>query len=296
MITVSATAQPTPVSSFRRLIANHPLISFFALAFAGSWLAELPVLLGQDGFGVLAIKPEMDPLFILMPFLGPTLAAFLVTAFIDGKAGVRHLLRRYIQWREGVRWYLLALFGPPIVLFIGAVLFFGATPMIGLLAHPSLLASSYLAIVPLVLVIGGPLGEEPGWRGFALPRLQQRFRPLTATLILGLLHGIWHVPLFFVVGGHAPFTFVGFAAFILTLIVNAIIWTWVFNNVRQSLLIMFLLHAAVNASGGFISQLIPSSPYLDWLPIIALGLCALLVIIGTHARLGYNTPTPVARE
>jgi hypothetical protein len=86
-----------------------------------------------------------------------------------------------------------------------------------------------------------------------------------------------------------PFTLIAFIQFVVPLIMNAIIWTWAFNQTRASLLIMVLLHAAMNASGGLISPLLPASPMLDWLPSLAYGVVALLIIVATHGRLGYQS-------
>jgi membrane protease YdiL (CAAX protease family) len=292
MTTRSTTARPAPTTSLKQLLTGYPLVAFFVLAFAGSWLIELPFILGQQGIGLFPYTLSTNWLW-LMPFTGPTMAALLMTAVLDGKAGVRALLRRLIQWRVGLRWYLLALFGPPLILLAGASGMFGIGPAEALIQHWPLIFSDYLAVVPIVLILGGPLGEEPGWRGFALPRLQRQYGALAGTLILGLLHGLWHAPLFLIAGAYAPFTLIAFVQFIVPVIVNAIIWTWVFNHTRASLLIMVLLHAAMNAASGLVGPLLPPAPILDWLPSIAYGVVALLLIAATRGQLGYQ-PAPEA--
>jgi membrane protease YdiL (CAAX protease family) len=269
-------------------VKAHALTTYFLLAFAGTWFTLLPVVLGQDGLGLFAFRVPTMPFAILMPFLGPTLAALVTTAFVDGKAGVRRLFQRYQIWRVGIRWYLTVLLGPIVLLVLGATLFFGNTPLTALLQRWPLFFTAYLANLPMVLLLGGPLGEEPGWRGFALPRLQQRYGALWGSLILGVLHGLWHLPLFFIAEAYAPFTWSGLLLFVLGVLFNAIIWTWVFNQTRGSLLMVTLLHAAVNASGGFVQPLLPTSAQVDWIPLVAYGGCALLIIVLTKGALAYR--------
>ena len=281
--------KPTLSVSVRHLIASHPLLTFFILAFAGTWLTLLPVVLGQDGSGVLHYTVPTAPFYLLMLFLGPTLAALVTTALVDGKAGVGQLLRRYLAWRVGIQWYLLVLLGPIILLVLGATVLFGTTPLRELAHQWPLFFTVYLANLPIILVLGGPLGEEPGWRGFALPRLQQQYGALTGSLILGVLHGLWHLPLFFITEtGYGPFTFTGLLLFVLPMIFNTLIWTWVFNHTKGSLLIVILLHTAFNASGGFVQPLLPASPQMEWLPWLAYGGFALLLIVLTKGTLSYR--------
>src|SRR5919202_3892167 len=129
MSVITVTAHPAPTSALKQLVTRHPFVSYFVLAFAGSWLVELPVVLSKAGLGLLPITLPFLPFFVLMPFTGPTLAAFVMAALTDGKAGVRRLLRRYVQWRVAVPWYLLVLVGPPLVLLVGASVLHGTTPL-----------------------------------------------------------------------------------------------------------------------------------------------------------------------
>src|SRR6266516_3477255 len=289
MSSIATSSQPATFSPLKRFIQHHPLVAYFVLAFVGSWLTELPVLLGKNGIGLLPYTLPFLPFFLLMPFTGPTLSAFIVTAVTDGKAGVWQLLRRYVQWRVGVRWYLLALFGAPVVLLLSASVVLNTAPLSALVEQWPLIFTSYLpGVLIITLVLGGPLGEEPGWRGFALPRLQQQYGALRGSLILGTLHSLWHLPLFLVVGAYAPFTLLGFVTFALVVMLNAFIFTWVFNNTRGSLLIVMLLHSAFNAGGNFVEQIVPTSQLSNWLPVIAYGVCVLLILVFTRGRLGYQ--------
>jgi membrane protease YdiL (CAAX protease family) len=140
------------------------------------------------------------------------------------------------------------------------------------------------------------LGEEPGWRGFALPRLQARYGPLAGTLILGFLHSFWHLVAFFtpLLG---PFTISRFLAFMLTGMAGAVIFTWIFNNTRASILLAMLVHGASNAATQVLVRVIPMDEPLsgwlqilvpDWLNVIAFGLAAILLVLLTRGRLSYK--------
>src|SRR5437763_7386334 len=114
MSTIATTSQIATSAPLKRLISHHPLMAFFAIAFAGSWIATLPLVLAQNGLGLLpytipeiGLVPLAEWFAIPASLLGPTLASFTVTAITGGKAGVGQLLRRYVLWRVGVGWYLL---------------------------------------------------------------------------------------------------------------------------------------------------------------------------------------------
>jgi uncharacterized protein len=202
-----------------KLLHRYPLVFYFLLAFGFSWAYELTVyrVLLTPGFSLRGLLLDLG--FTL----GPTLAAFLMTAVTQGRAGIRQLLSRYVLWRVGIPWYLLVLLGVPALLLILILLLPGALAAFhlpGLSFWPTYLIG-YLTI----LVIGGPLGEEAGWRGFALPRLQQRSGPLVGTLILGVLWGLWHLPEFFTPGTSQYVSGIGFVGHLISFFVFDIMTT-----------------------------------------------------------------------
>lgn len=288
-----ATSQPMTPSLFKRLISGHPLLAYFVLAFSGTWLFALPAVLGKNGLGLFPFTLPFllfAVLFVLSSFVGPTLAAFLVTAVTQGKPGVLHLLRRYVQWRVGIRWYLFVFFGYIVLNLLAASLFLGVAPFLAFFQNWPLLFTSYL---PAILVFPGIItwGEEPGWRGFALPRLEQKYGPLVGSLILGFLHGVWHLPIFliaFFFGPFEPSHLLSFATNTLAIMMITLIWTWVFNNTKGSILMAVFNHAAFNATGTLIAFLVPAPLLGGWLGNAALGVLAVLLLIFTKGRLSYN--------
>jgi hypothetical protein len=205
------------------LVRGHPLVAFFVLAYALAWWAW--PLYAWSGFPV--------------PFFpcGPLLAALIVVAVTAGRPGLRALGARMLRWRVGWRWYAVVL-GLPLALHAAtaalAVALGAPAPSLARLGPPTGLL--LLFALRLVDPLDGPLGEEPGWRGFALPGLQATRSPLAAAGLLGALAAGWHLPLLFVSGEPAldllqPFAFAFVAA-------------WVVNHTGGSGFMALLLHAA----------------------------------------------------
>jgi membrane protease YdiL (CAAX protease family) len=267
----------------RQFLQRYPLICYFVMAYGFSWIAWIPYVFGKDGLSLLPWQLGQAGL-IPGAYLGPLLSGFLMVGATGGKAGVRHLWRRMIQWRVAWYWYVFALIAIPLIRTLGAVVLPG---VLGTVRVGGLEASlsTYLTLLPITILVSG-LAEEPGWRGFALPRLQERFGPLLGTIILGILWSIWHFPLFLTswttsAGLLQLIEFTGTATAI------AIIITWVFNNSRGSLLISMLLHGAVDA---YSPAVLFADPQLSTLlhTLIGFGAVALLLIVLTRGRLSYQ--------
>ena len=192
---------PAPPEPTRhRLLARYPLVCFFVMAYAFTWIVISPWTLGATGAGLLPVEVPGAATGLLLAagiFAGPTLAAILVTAATEGREGVRRLLGRLVLWRVGVRWYLFALLGVPLIMLLGFLAYVMSPPDLGALGGPAYALLYVLGFV-LTMLLGGPLLEEIGWRGFALPRLQRRYGPLIAAFVLGVLWALWHLPQFLV--------------------------------------------------------------------------------------------------
>jgi membrane protease YdiL (CAAX protease family) len=285
------TADP-PVQSaspYKDLLARHPLVFFFIIAYAGTWLVELPYVLSEDGAGLLPFSSPLlkwtSPVTI---FTGPFLAAFIMTGITEGRAGIHRLLRRFVLWRVGLRWYLFALVGIPVIAVLSVVVIPGVLGSFQGLA--SLAPLPLLGVFLYVLFLGGALGEEPGWRGFALPRLQSLHGPLVGTLILGPLWALWHLPLFLTPWN--VLTTSNVVVFVLATTCFAIMYTWVFNNTKGSVLMAILIHASFNASvTGILAPLFPAPILSDYglLPLLGgFGAFAVVLVALTRGRLGYQ--------
>jgi membrane protease YdiL (CAAX protease family) len=277
----------------RALIRRHDMASYFVLAYGSSWLLWTPYVLSDGGLGVLPFRfPQLlgdDQLIGLLPgaYLGPLGAAFLVTALTDGRSGLRHWRRRLFRWRAGLRWYAFGLLGVPAALIAATLLLPDAVADL----HPPS-ATMLLAYLPMlaVQILTTGVAEEPGWRDFALPRLQQRYGPMTGTLILGPLWAGWHLPLFLTgwALGHdlatlAQFTIVG--------VLLSIVITWVFNRTGESLPLSALVHVSNNNALSLLwPDLFPHLPARQILPasIIAYGALAAILLIATRGRLGFS--------
>src|SRR5438046_8834702 len=149
-----------------------------------------------------------------------------------------------------------------------------------------------LVLFVYVFFLGGPLGEEPGWRGFALPRLQRRYGPLVGSLILGTIWAFWHLPLFWAPAWNLPPTILNIVMFVVAAIAFTIVMTWVFNNTRGSLFMAVLVHTSFDTVLAILNRLFPVPIVNDYgsnVPIlIGLGVLALVLVALNRGRLGYQ--------
>jgi len=229
---------------------KHPVTWFYILAFGISWLGMISAVLGSR-----AIAPFDSPYVQILSIfyaIGPVLAAVIVSQVVDGKTGVQALNQGLIRWRVGLVWYLVAVLGP-VFLAIAAQI---VTKLLGLPitipVSPSNL--SLYAMLALVINFCANICEEIGWRGFALPRLQKQHNALIATLIVGILWALWHLPLVFLVGNPmAEFPILWF----FIIVTNAVIYTWIYNSTKGSILLVALFHGALNIWGPFIPGVSP---------------------------------------
>ncbi len=288
----TATEQPVPTSSAGRLIQRHPVAAFLALVYGISWIIYIPSFLSRSGIGLLPFDLIALPFNLLAVIFGVTLAGYLVTRVTQGREGVRTLRRRYTHWRVGLHWYLLALFAPPLTALLGASLWLGAGPLAAFADRWQLLFTAFLpaALVNVVLV---NLWEEGGWTGFLLPRLQERWGPLRASLLVAAAHALFHVPLIFIVGGLSDerlppdrYWFYFVFLFVLSPAVRTLA-TWVWNGTRGSVLVVALLHGAWNTTAGtkFTPAFVPGDTLWVWGVYAAL---AVIVIDATRGRLAYR--------
>lgn len=227
------------------MIRRYPPLQMGAIftfyAFAVSWLCWLPVVASDHK---LAYVPAgARELLIILGTFGPLLAAITIVVRTGGGRGLALFIGQAFRWRAGPQWYAAALLGP----FAIRLAVLGVHALKGG-AVPNLLNPSVWLAMPAtfvaVLLIGGPIGEEFGWRGFLLQRVQPRFGLLGASLVIGVVASLWHLPLFFITGtaqSHLPYVL-----FALRTIALSTISTWLYNGTRRSLLFVLLFHASLN--------------------------------------------------
>jgi membrane protease YdiL (CAAX protease family) len=256
-------------AKWRDAIVQQDLVISFLLAFLLSWY---PWFLALAQGRVSGPNP-----------LGPFVAALMVTGLVEGWPGIRSLLGRIVRARIGLRWYAV-IFGLPVVLCALAMAIMTA---LGQVASPPTadawreLPDRFLFIF---LFIG--LGEEPGWRGFALPRLQRQHSPLIASLILAPIWALWHLPL---MGNEFPLAVI--PAFLISLLAGTIIQTWLFNRTKGSVFAQMLFHATVNTVGaGLIFPLFKGASFTLFWYIYTLLWLAAAIVVSASRRGGFQSP------
>jgi len=226
------------------IIHRRPLGAYFVVAFVLSWLVELTLVASQRGW---LARPVPFSLHYLASY-GPALAGILVTGITAGKRGLFELLGRLLKWRVGWKWFLISAISPAILYAFGLLVvrfLTGEWPGVRDLGQVNYLPYLGIGALPFWFLTYG-LGEEIGWRGFALPRLQRTRTAASATLILGLLWALWHVPAFFYLDTYEQLGLVMLPAFALSVLCGAVVYTWLYNSTGGSVLMAALFHAVFN--------------------------------------------------
>ena len=206
-------------SNITAWIKKDPLIAFFAFTFVISWASWISIY-------VVPMPRLLVLVLNQVGLFGPFISSVTVTGVLHGGSGIRRFLGRIFQWREGVQWYLF-------VLFSAAVL---AAASIGLYVLVGGTAPVMAFTVGFGSLISG-IREEYGWRGFALPRLQKQYSPLKASILIGLIWVLWHLPIL-------PVELPLLAVYLVEVMAISILFTWVYNHTGGSMLFPVLYHAA----------------------------------------------------
>ena len=296
-MTTFTTSQPTSASGLKQFIIHHPLVTFLGMVYGISWLLFVPSLLSANGIGVLPFEIPVTPFLLLSVIFGLTLPGYIVTRVTRGSAGLHELRRRYTHWRVGIGWYGLALFALPIADLLAASLWLGTAPLTAFAHRWELLFTVFLpeALVGALLI---NLWEEGAWTGFLLPRLQERWGPLTSSVMVAAAMGLFHMPLIFILGGvsDAPIPPERYWFYFLFLLVGPIpfrvLITWLWNSTRGSVIIVGLFHAAFNVTTGqkFLPAFVPGTTLWVYGVYIVL---ALIVVALTRGQLGYKSTSSV---
>jgi uncharacterized protein len=217
-------------------VKRHPIITFFVLTYVFTWAIESPLVFLTD-----SLTATQGLVLVILASNVPSAVAIVLTAVVLGRGALRKLLGRLLIWRVSPFWYLVVFLGP--VALTGGVVLLNA-----LMGGPALSLGMTLVGAAIFfafsVVPGSALGEEIGWRGYVLPRLQSRMSALSAALLIAPIWALWHLPLWLTgEPGRTPTLYTGFlvSAFALS-----IISTWVYNSTGGSLLMVVLAHATVN--------------------------------------------------
>jgi membrane protease YdiL (CAAX protease family) len=268
-------------STLARFAMRRPLILFFLLAYAFAWIGWLPIILSHAGLGW--IPGDLPASLIVIGLFGPTVSALTVQWVRERNLRICHFRT---SWRDLVLGLVVGVGLVLLVCVIGPAVATSRTPV------RMLNWRIFLAWSPwhLLILIGGPINEEPGWRGFALPRLQRRFGAVGASVVLGLLWGAWHLPLFLLHGwARMPI-----GNFILLAISLAVLFTLATNWSGFSIVVPVCMHFTVNASGFLLDGLLESAqmrPRIDLVTAAIEITVATLTVVLTRGRLGAEVAT-----
>ena len=277
-------------------IKRHAVLLYFVLTFAISYGGIL-IVAGPGAFlGTAEEGDVLDPSLYLAMLLGPSIAGILLTGLVDGRAGLRELLSRLLRWRVGARWYAVALLTYPLTM----------TAMLGALAliSPQVLPGAFITAdnVTLLLtgiVVGMVTGffEELGWTGFAIPRLRLRYGVVLTGLIVGLLWGAWHYPLFTASASSA--TAVAPVVMLAVLLFSflppfRVLMVWVYER-TQSLLVAILMHASLAGSTVVLAVAAPELPAVTYDLALAAMLWVVIAAIAV-ANHGHIARPPLGQQ
>jgi uncharacterized protein len=266
----------------RAFIERHPLLSYFALTFAISW-GGFVLVVGPGGFPGTGSQFDTLTTFVVLAMLaGPSVAGLLLTGLVDGKADLRELLSRLLEWRVGARWYAAALLTAPI---LAAAVLFALS-----ISSPIFTTDAKTSLV-LTSVVAGLIGgffEELGWTGFAVPRMRLRYGVLATGLVVGVLWGAWHLLQILWVGGTYSgglplvlFLILYFFSGVAQLTAYRVLMVWVYDRTGGSLLLAMLMHTTLIVGTIFIfTPLATGVAFLTYTWVLA---AALWVAVGAVA-------------
>ena len=241
-------------------------LPFFLVALGITWLFQLPAVLALRGI----IPGPMDRFMLpaVLGGFGPLLAALLVSRFESGGPGVGVLLARLRIWRVNPAWYVVVLGIFAAIYAAGALVYTLLGSSVG--GHGLYLPENSQQVAAMIVV---PIAEEPGWRGFALPRLQQRYGALKASLLLGIVWGAWHTTMF-ILQGFSPAVF---AIAVVNILAGSVIFSWIYNRTKGSLLLAILAHVGAHLSNP--THSLPGNlvPFVVYTVAVGVFACALLV-------------------
>lgn len=255
------------------MVRRYPLAAFFILAFIVSWIVGVPLALVRAGI----VKIDLPYSLHYLTAYGPMLAALIVIGVTEGRRGIVDFLRRGFRFGFGWGWLALSLLSPIALFAIGvivAALLGREIPGIRELGRVNFLPNLGLGAWLLWILTSG-LGEETGWRGFALPRLQQKHSAFVASLLLAVPWAMWHLPAFFYLPNYMAFGPAVVPGFVMGVAAGSVVYTWLYNSTRGSILAAVLWHGSFNfvtasAAGAGLVAAVASILVIVWAVLIVL--------------------------
>jgi len=251
--------------------------AFLGLTLALSWFVFWGPLALFKVTAISFVSDDRGPWWAIALFLiggsVPSLLAIFLTWKKEGLSGLRILGQRILQFNFGWRWYVFTF----LIVIAGTAGQLTINKLLGNTFNVTLFLTQLGSFLPLLIF--GPLSEEIGWRGYALPRLQKRWNALTSSLIVGVIWGLWHLPLFMMVGTSQHELGVPFIGFLVGFMANSILYTWLYNNTKQSIWSAILLHWLYTYAVvvGFTG--VTRSPLYNWLEFLPYVTMAAIVVL-----------------
>ncbi len=259
-------------------LKKYSLLTFFVLSYLIMIVGVFIILLLRE-IGGLSL---LEYIMLLVAVTSPTISAILLTGLNDGKEGLKKLLSGFGKWKVGPFWYIAGfiLILLPIIVAVFYIIISGFVPII---ASNMTIGIFFLSLLENLIM--GPLSEEAGWRGYALPRLETRMSALKSSLVLGIIWACWHLPLY-LIEPRMPFYI-----YIVIVIVLAILFTWAYNNTGGSLIIPIIFHFSFNATGRYITGTIQLMPLM-----IFYISASIMLTIYTILVIAYYGPKRLSRK
>jgi uncharacterized protein len=282
-------AARTDFSPLRSWIVRHPIATFLVLVYATTTaLVFVPKGLTEPGL----LPGGATPHGVLGNVLGSALPAFIVTALVSGRAGVRDLARRSLRWRVPLRWYLISLLAPLLIFLVAVPILYGFAPLRALADNWLQLLTAFLPALAIMILLNN-VAEEIGWTGFVFAGFQYRHGPLRAALLTAVFFWLFHVSSFYVETRSWATTALALGIFLLPHLGSRLITGWLYNGAGSSVLIAGLFHSIHNAivnSTGLVA--VVALPQFEVLVIMGgiVVLAAAIIAVATRGRLGLKRP------
>lgn len=267
------------------MIVGHPVAAFLVMVYAVNIAVALsPALTRRD-----LLPFDQAPYDWLGHILGVALPAFVVTAALGGRDAVRNLARRCLRWRVDLRWYVAALLGMPVATLLLAIIFYGSAPLQLLGDKWSLLFTLVLPHL-LVVIVFSNVAEEIGWTGFLLNRVQDRFTPLKASIIVAVPFALFHVPGYVVEFESLAEVLLIAGVLFIPQLASRVIAAWLYNNTGRSVLLVGLFHCSFNVTSSDVAREFIPGPSEETFVLTSgfVILAAIVIAAVTKGRLSYR--------